>query len=537
MVDLEASVLIRNITILTAIFSLISAPTVIGGTGDSPSVDEGYRAGEVGAHEWLDDSYAPVDRTERETQPPQQVTVGPFVSIQVNVDESGNNILGDAANEPSIAVDPTFPNKMAIGWRQFDTIANNFRQAGLGFSSDGGRSWTAPGVLTPGTFRSDPVLDADSEGNFYYNSLIIEPDYMCDVFTSADGGAHWGAPVPAYGGDKAWMAIDRFGGPGAGNIYSAWSPWAGCCGTDFFNRSSDGGLSFEYPIYVPNEPSWGVTAVGPDGSVWVTGSGWSDIAVARSTNAQHGGGSSMTFSTTVTVDLGGDQMSFVPASPNPGGLLGQIWIAADPSDSSPSGAVYVLASVDPPGADPMDVHIIRSTDGGTTWSAPVRVNDDPAGTNAWQWFGTMSVAPDGRIDAVWADSRNDPGGYVSEVYYSFSTDGGVTWAANQVVSPPFNPHLGWPNQNKIGDYYDMVSDAVGADLAYAATFNGEQDVYYMRIGDYDCNINGVGDQDDIAGGTSSDSNLNGIPDECEVTTILIDGFESGDTGGWSTQGP
>ena len=195
-------------------------------------------------------------------------------------------------------------------------------------------------------------------------------------------------------------------------------------------------------------------------------------------------------------------MSFVPASPNPGGLLGQIWIAADPSDPSPSGAVYVLASVDPPGADPMDVHIIRSTDGGTTWSAPVRVNDDPAGTNAWQWFGTMSVAPDGRIDAVWADSRNDPGGYVSEVYYSFSTDGGVTWAANQVVSPPFNPHLGWPNQNKIGDYYDMVSDAVGADLAYAAT-----------------------------------SNLNGIPDECEVTTILIDGFESGDTGGWSTQGP
>jgi len=87
------------------------------------------------------------------------------------------------------------------------------------------------------------------------------------------------------------------------------------------------------------------------------------------------------------------------------------------------------------------------------------------------------------------------------------------------------------------DMLDMVSDSVGADMAYAATFNGEQDVYYPRIGDYDCNINGVGDQDDIAGGTSFDLNLNGIPDECEVTTILIDGFESGDTGGWSTQVP
>ncbi len=534
MLRLEGVVSIRTTRLQAVVVVILLTYSVAALAQQQPSEDKGYRAGEVGAHEWLDDAQVQVDRSARETRPPQRVTLGSFVSVQVNVDVSGNNIVGDAANEPSIAVDPTFPNRMAIGWRQFDTIASNFRQAGLGFSSDGGRNWTAPGVLTPGTFRSDPVLDADSEGNFYYNSLTVEPDFMCDVFSSTDGGVHWGTPVPAYGGDKAWMAVDRSGGPGTGNIYSAWSPWAGCCGDDFFNRSANGGTSFEYPIYVPGEPSWGVTAVGPDGSVWVAGSGWFDIAVARSTDAQYGGGSSMTFSTTASVDLGGEQTSFVPASPNPDGLLGQIWIAADPS---PSGAVYVLGSVDPPGADPLDIHIVRSTDGGSTWSAPVRVNDDAAGTNAWQWFGTMSVAPDGRIDAVWADSRNDPGGYDSEVFYSFSTDGGITWAPNQAVSPPFDPHLGWPNQNKIGDYYDMVSDLVGADLAYAATFNGEQDVYYLRIGDYDCNINGVGDLEDIAGGTSTDSDLDGIPDECEVITIFADGFETGDLEGWSIWGP
>ena len=33
-------------------------------------------------------------------------------------------------------------------------------------------------------------------------------------------------------------------------------------------------------------------------------------------------------------------------------------------------------------------------------------------------------------------------------------------------------------QSKLGDYYDMKSDNGGADVAYAATFNGEQDVYY-----------------------------------------------------------
>lgn len=52
---------------------------------------------------------------------------GAFVSYQVNVDPSGNNIVGDAANEPSISVDPTDGNKIAIGWRQFDTWTSNFR--------------------------------------------------------------------------------------------------------------------------------------------------------------------------------------------------------------------------------------------------------------------------------------------------------------------------------------------------------------------------------------------------------------------------
>src|SRR5438874_2336794 len=41
---------------------------------------------------------------------------------QVNTNAQGMNMLGDAANEPSIAVDPTAPNRIAIGWRQFDTV-------------------------------------------------------------------------------------------------------------------------------------------------------------------------------------------------------------------------------------------------------------------------------------------------------------------------------------------------------------------------------------------------------------------------------
>ena len=104
------------------------------------------------------------------------------------------------------------------------------------------------------------------------------------------------------------------------------------------------------------------------------------------------------------------------------------------------------------------------------------------------------------------------------MFYSCSTDGGVTWSANEAITPAFDSHLGWPGnppQEKLGDYNHMISDNVGVSLAYAATFNGEQDVYFVRIGQYDCNGNGVGDEDEIASGGATDLNGNGIPDDCE----------------------
>src|SRR5262249_12696904 len=40
------------------------------------------------------------------------ITFGPYVSRQANVNALGNDIVGDAANEPSLAVDPTNHNRM-----------------------------------------------------------------------------------------------------------------------------------------------------------------------------------------------------------------------------------------------------------------------------------------------------------------------------------------------------------------------------------------------------------------------------------------
>jgi len=96
-------------------------------------------------------------------------------------------------------------------------------------------------------------------------------------------------------------------------------------------------------------------------------------------------------------------------------------------------------------------------------------------------MGTLGVAPNGRIDVIWLDTRNAANNTDSQLFYSYSFDGGNTWAPNVQVSNSFNPFLGYPNQNKMGDYMTIVSDNTGGSVAYCATFNNEEDIYYVRV--------------------------------------------------------
>lgn len=425
-----------------------------------------------------DDPYLPVARASMASSPAYRFSGAGITTVQANVNDAGENILGDAANEPSIAIDPTNPGRMIIGWRQFDTVASNFRQAGFAYTTDGGQTWTFPGVIEPGVFRSDPVLDFNTEGQIYYNSLSSDvSNYFCHVFQSTGDGS-WDEGAYAYGGDKQWMAIDRSGGIGDGHIYANWKQSFSSCFPGSTTRSIDGGASFEDCVETWGEPIRGALAVGPEGELYVFGQQGQSFVIARSTTAND---ASMPLSWDLLEEapLGGPIGLY--DGPNPGGMLGQAWVAADHSGGEHHGNVYVLCSVVRNDiGDPLDVMFARSTDGGQSWSAPIRINDDLPG-QAWQWFGSLSVAPNGRIDVVWLDTRLDPGGYGSALFYSYSTDGGLNWAPNEQLSDPFDPHLGWPNQNKMGDYFHMISDDGGAHLAWAATFNGEQDVYYSYI--------------------------------------------------------
>lgn len=433
-------------------------------------------------HEVPDEHSVPMPLENAKTSPAYTFQSKGFFTTQVNVNEEGLNILGDAANEPSIAVDPTNPDRIMIGWRQFDNVNSSFRQAGYGYSLDRGQTWTFPGSIDAGVFRSDPVLDCDPDGNFYYNSLTVtgSDDYLCTVYKTADGNVEWDEGTFAQGGDKQWMRIDKTDGIGAGNIYSNWTKYWSYCYPGFFTRSTNLGTSYEACTAIPGEPYWGTLAVGPDGELYVGGAGeFNDVMVSKTINAQVPG-SIIEWTVYAPVDLDGYLSGWTAV--NPSGLLGQAWVDVDHSDGPGRGNVYLLASVvRTSSTDPADVMFSRSTDGGITWDEPVRINDDISITN-YQWFGTMSVAPNGRIDVAWLDTRSDPWGQLgSALFYSYSEDQGVTWSVNVQLSDVFDPHVGWPQQEKMGDYFDMVSDEGGAHLAWAGTLNGEQDVYYAYI--------------------------------------------------------
>src|SRR6266446_2742470 len=420
-----------------------------------------------------------------ETSPRMISRYDTFTSYQVNVDANGQNILGDAANECAISVDPTNPSKMAIGWRQFNSVTSNFRQGGWGYTTNGGTTWTFPGVLENNVFRSDPVTNSNEVGTFFYLSLL--QTFCENMYRSTNGGQSWTelqADGLAGGGDKEWFTIDKTNGPGHGFQYQS-DDGGNCSGSGVqFQRSTDGGVTWQAPIVVPNGTDIGTLDVDTNGNLFIGGEGFSTFYCVRSSNAQIGG-QTPTFDRVTPVNMGG---TLIQGGINGVGLCGQLFLAIDRSGGPTNNNIYMLASVVPSGRSTTDVMFARSTDGGLTFSAPHRVNDDPVNPSKWHWFGTFSVAPNGRLDAVWYDTRNAANNTDSQLFYSFSTDGGVTWSANVAVSNSFNPFEGYPNQSKIGDYITIVSDNTGGNVAYAATFNfnsarnqHEEDVYYVRV--------------------------------------------------------
>ncbi|MCH7761855.1 exo-alpha-sialidase, partial [candidate division TA06 bacterium] len=137
-------------------------------------------------------------------------------------------------------------------------------------------------------------------------------------------------------------------------------------------------------------------------------------------------------------------------------------MAVDNSNGPFRGRIYIVwTNTGVPGintGDP-DIYLIRSDDQGASWSSPIRVNDDPVGNGANQWFPWISCDPlTGCISVVWYDGRNDIGGDMAEVFVGFSGDGGNTFDNFAVSDNAFTvgPLPGFSG-NYNGDYIGIAS--------------------------------------------------------------------------------
>jgi hypothetical protein len=140
----------------------------------------------------------------------------------------------------------------------------------------------------------------------------------------------------------------------------------------------------------------------------------------------------------------------------------------------PTGGVYVTYSdynplrASTPDEDGMqaDVKLVKSVNGGATWTAPVRVNQDQ--TNADQFQQYVRVTAKGQLDVSYFDRRLDrpnlpahPGNFFIDTFLSRSNDDGATWDDSRVShdswDPSINPPIS-PSGEFIGDYQGLVAD-------------------------------------------------------------------------------
>jgi hypothetical protein len=427
--------------------------------------------------------------------------LSPFASCTVG--GPGTNYVNSEA-EPFVAVNPANPDNI-VGVFQQDRWSNGGAHGLVAATShDGGSSWTESwahfSVCSGGTAAdggnydraSDPWVTFAPNGDVYQISLSASADLTVSavlVSKSVDGGDTWGGPTtlarnvsdfaegPGFN-DKESITAD----PGvAGNVYAVWdrsrfpSDKAGITaqlnaasvrGDLIFTRTTDGGRTWETPRDIvglnQNEfTSGNQIAVLPNGDLVdifedENGSGRQHSpnqfheSVIRSTDK------GLSWSKVIDISTDG---AVAVRDPDTGAPVragaGLPDIAVDPKD----GTLYAVWSDGRfSGFTHDDVALSRSTDGGLTWSDPIKVNASPAGVAAFT--PAVDVAADGTVAVTYYDFRNntsDPSTLPTDASAVFSHDGGVTFGNEvRLTKQPFDLDLA-PNAGGrfLGDYVGL----------------------------------------------------------------------------------
>jgi hypothetical protein len=343
----------------------------------------------------------------------QVITVGPNVNI--------TQALGNQA-ESTISVNPLNPLQL------FAT--STFGGVGR-YSTNGGITWATSNFSALGQSSGDFQTAWDQFGNLYLTELGTALSVI--VARSTDGGATFGdvrtigtnndQPSIAVGANSVWVSFTNI----SNQIVTSGAAVNG------FNSVG----AFSAPQAAPgNGGDFGDVAVGPNGQVAVVyqnnGSGVGPDTIMFNLNPTGLGGAFNAQSIVTATNVGGFHP--VPAQPNRT-IDAEANLAWDRSGGPHNGRLYMVYVDTPSLASPdaTNIFVRFSDDNGTTWSAPVKVNDDNNANSHIQ----PAIAVDqttGEVAVTWYDARNSPNDNTLQVFGAVTDDGGFSFSANFQIS-------------------------------------------------------------------------------------------------------
>ncbi len=396
-------------------------------------------------------------------------TVPSYANVLVN-NPSADAGTNDTQSETTLVL---AGSTVVVGFNDSGSNAGNNKFTGFGRSADGGANFTDMGTLPTNSAgdAGDPSLARDNaSGKIYFATLGYSSGNVVQVFRSSDNGATFAAPVNGAPGfasgvtlDKEWITVDNAAGAGQGNVYLTFTDFPNAF-TDngiYLTRSTDGGNTWSTPLSLGGSQGSYVT-VGPDHSVYVfyLQSGSPErIMMRKSTDQGVTFGAAVSVATLTTTGSNGDLGLTVSS-----GNGTSIRTNAFPQAAVTANGIYVTFNDrGTTTGDKADVFLVQSTDGGATWSAKRKLNDD--GTTRDQWQPALAATPDGNhVGVFWYDRRLDANdGNIDRYGVIGDVSGGtVTFGSNFRISDASFPAV--VNQDSLiatsymGDYDVAVAD-------------------------------------------------------------------------------
>jgi len=378
-------------------------------------------------------------------------------------------------SEVDIVRHPTNPMILFGSSNAFNNTGTLFISEGVYVSTDGGITWggsdtmkLAGGAPVPNQ-GGDPGITIDKNGTFIQTHLGFSTSGMFGNY-STDNGSTWSSNYTIASGsqDKNLAGTDDSPtSPYYGRSYCVWSLFTSGSPPIDISYTTNGGVSWSTPQQINTPPSGHYSQgcdirTGPNGEVYVI---WAaPVAGVPFTEDFAGFGRSTDGGVNWTVtenayDMNGIRGIF--SSKSSIRVNGFPRIDVDRSGGVRNGWIYTVASeknISPAGSDP-DIIMHRSSNGGTTWSPGIRVNQDPINNGKFQWFPAIRVDEAGGVNIVYYDDRYTQSDS-SEVYISRSLDGGNSWSDIQVSDHRFKPQsigVAGIATGYQGDYIGMTS--------------------------------------------------------------------------------